>query len=87
MAVSASANRAGVRIDTKKIELLVSQGELTIRLKKRWIMPDGLIQQINRAQKVWFCAGREICLEKKKIFGAAVEVESGKIGSRWTLDG
>ena len=41
---SASAKRAGVAIDTKKIELLVCPGELAIRLKKSRIVRDRLVQ-------------------------------------------
>ena len=60
-------------IDTKKIELLVSSGELAIRMKKCRIVRDRLVQQINCLQEVRFCASRKICLYKEKILGAAVQ--------------
>src|SRR6266581_6522301 len=71
-------------VEAVKIKRVMSVGELTIRIEKRWITRDSLVQQIDRLEgiRTHARAGRQ-----KNIFGARIEIERADV-ARWrTLDG
>src|ERR1700742_2477022 len=72
-------------VEAEKIELLMCVGELAVRLKKRGIACDGLIQQVDRLEQICFQAAAEA--NRKKIFGAVVEIESDKVRCRRLFNG
>ncbi len=65
----------------------MNPGKLAIRLEKRWIMRDSLIQQIGglAANAAFPLAAR--APGQNKIFGAAIKIEGGEIGGWRALDG
>ena len=62
--------------------------KLAIRLEKRWVVRDSLVQQIGRLQEVTlvFLISAE-APSQNEIFGAAVKLKSGEIEGWWSLDG
>ncbi len=70
----------------KEVKLVMSVGELAIRLKEGWVMGDHLIEQIGRSQQIRF-RGTAKARHQEEIFRASVEIEGGQIGSWWALDG
>src|SRR6266851_643948 len=62
------------------VKEIVGPGELAIRIEKRWISCDSLIQQIDRGQQN--CLATFNACPQKKIFGAGVEIERGDV-ARW----
>ena len=72
-------------VEAEKIELLMCVGELAVRLKKKGIACDGLIQQVDRLQQICFQAAAET--KREKILGAIVEVESNEVGCRRSFNG
>src|SRR4029077_1799775 len=65
---------------------VMNPGQLAIRLEKRWVPRDTLVQQISRVPQILFptiAIGRR----QQKVFRAAVEIESGEIGGWWLLNG
>src|SRR5439155_21043660 len=70
-------------VEAVKIKRVMSVGELTIRIEKRWITRDRLVQQIDRLEAIRFPPG---AYRQKNIFGARVEIERADV-ARWrTLD-
>src|SRR5439155_5523283 len=70
-------------VDAKEIKRVMGEGELAIRIKKRWITRDSLVQQIDRLKGIRFPDRRR---PQKNIFGARVEIEGADV-ARWrTLD-
>jgi hypothetical protein len=69
-------------VEAKKIELLMCASELAVRLEKREIACDGLIQQVDRLQQIRFQATAKTKLEK--IPGAIVQIERNEV-SCWRL--
>ena len=39
-------------VESKRVQEVVSVSELAICLKERWIMRDGLVQQLGRLQQI-----------------------------------
>src|SRR6266480_3157968 len=70
-------------VDAKEIKRVMSVGELAIRIKKRWITRDSLVQQIDRLEGIPFPDRRR---PQKNIFGARVEIERADVARRRTLD-
>src|SRR6266571_3729656 len=66
----------------KKIKRVMSEGELAIRIEKRWITRDSLVQQIDRLEG--FPPG---AYRQKNSFGARVKVEGCEVGGWLALDG
>ena len=67
----------------KNVKDVMSVCELTVRFEERRVTPDSLIEQIYRLQEI----GCHITIkanDQKNGFGAAVEIEGGKIDGRWT---
>src|SRR5439155_25639297 len=67
------------------VEEVMSPGELTVPLEKRWVSRDSLVQQISRLQQL-LLPTNATARRQKKIFGASVEIEAGEIGGWWSLD-
>ena len=62
--------------------------KLAIRLEKRWIVRDSLVQQISRLQEITLVfLIRAEAPSQNEIFGAAVKLKSGEIEGWWSLDG
>ena len=57
----------------------MSEGELAIRLEKRWIARDSLVQQIDCLQQI---RDRLSLSSQKEYFGARIEIESNEILGR-----
>src|SRR6266516_6655898 len=73
-----------------RVKAVVRPSELAIRLEKRWVMRDSLVQQIDRLQQIRFRAtvtGTGKAHSQKKIFGVAVEIERGEISRLCWLNG
>src|SRR6266700_7503176 len=70
-------------VEAIKIKRVMSVGELEIRIKKRWITSDSLVQQIDRLEAIRFPPG---AYRRKNIFGARVEIERADVTRRRTLD-
>src|SRR5882724_7618668 len=71
-----------------EVNVVVSPGQLAIRLEKGRIMRDSLVQQIGRLEQTRFpgSGGAHDGIQKK-IFGAVIKIERTKIGRWWALDG
>src|SRR6266545_2371204 len=74
----------GSMVIASEVHRVMSVGELAIRIEKRWIARDSLIQQLDRLQEIGFCLTAKARFQNK-IFRAAVEIEGGEIGSRSAL--
>src|SRR6266481_8704644 len=70
-------------VEAVKIKRVMSVGELAIRIEKRWITRDSLVQQIDRLEAIRFPPG---AYRRKNIFGARVEIERADVARRRTLD-
>src|SRR5882724_12656350 len=70
-------------VDAKEIKRVMSEGELAIRIKKRWITRDSLVQQIDRLEGIRF---PDRAFPQQNIFGARVEIERADVARRRTLD-
>src|SRR6266480_1837167 len=71
-------------VEAKEVNQVVSMDQLAICLEKRWITPDGLVQQISRFEQFRSSDTAKACQEK--IVGTCVEVESGDVARRGTFD-
>ena len=70
------------------VKLIMNPRELAIRLEKRWIMRDSLVQQIGSLREVTLSLLiRAEAPSQNEIFGAAVKLKSGEIEGWWALDG
>src|SRR6266480_810106 len=71
-------------VGPKEIKRVMSPGELAVRIDKRWVSRNGLVQQIDRLQQILsLSAGRP----QKKILGARVEIECADVARRRAFDG
>src|SRR5262245_602041 len=67
----------------------MSPGELAKCLEERWIARYGLVQQIDRFQKIRLCvtaSGWSKAHSQKKIFGPTIEIKGGEIHCGWPLN-
>src|SRR5437870_1116910 len=71
-------------VKTREVKLVMSPGELTIRIEKRWIARDGLVQQIDCLTEIRHPAA-EGC-PRKHMTGARIEIESDEIAGRPALN-
>src|SRR5690242_10297253 len=69
----------------KSVKCAISIGELAIRLEKRWVTRNGLVQQIGRLKQSRYRQPAEGCCQK--IFGSRVEIESVDVGCWLEFDG
>src|SRR5262245_36912397 len=73
-------------VEATRVKVVVSPGELAVRLEEGWVMCDSLIQQLGRPQQICF-RGRGKADIQKKTPGAGVEIESDEIEGGRALDG
>src|SRR5205809_7856061 len=71
-------------VDATEVKPTMSVGKLAIRIEKRWITRDSLVQQIDRLEAIRFPPG---AYRQKNIFGARVKVEGYEVGGWLALDG
>ena len=70
----------------KQVKMVVSRGELAIRLEKRWIACHSLIQQIDCLQPIRFRRATER-RRQKEIVGTRVKIERDEVGGWLALNG
>ena len=58
---SRQGQAGGSMVEAKGIKRVMRVSELTIRLEKRWVMRDSLIQQIGRLEEIRFRATAKAC--------------------------
>src|SRR5262245_7458187 len=68
-------------VEAVKIKRVMSEGDLAIRIEKRWITRDGLGQQIDCLEVI-----RRPACRQKNIFGARVKIERDEIARRPPLN-
>lgn len=66
-------------IEPREVKLIVSPGELAIRLKEGRVMRDSLVQQIGRLQQIPILGGAG-APSQNEILSAAIKIEGGNIG-------
>jgi hypothetical protein len=71
-------------VQPKEVKRVMSVGELAVSLEKRWVTPDGFVQQVSCRQQSRSCGTAKAC--QKKIFGLSIELEGGDIARRGTFD-
>src|SRR5437867_3934083 len=69
----------------KQVKEVVSPGELAIRIEKRGIACDSLIQQLGPLEQISFIVAAKGRIQKK-ILGARVQIERGDIACWGTFD-
>ena len=67
-------------VEAKEVKQVMSVGELAVRLEKRWVTRDGLVQQISCLQQFRSRGTAKAC--QKKVFGLRVKVKGGDVGRR-----
>src|SRR5438105_1753660 len=67
-----------------EVKLVMSPGELTIRIEKRWIARHGLVQQIDCLTEIRHPAAKGC--PRKRMTGARIEIESDEIAGRPALN-
>src|ERR1043166_8967556 len=70
-------------VDALEIKLIMSEGQLAIRIEKRWIARDGPVQQIDSLHEIRCPAG----FPQKNIIGSRIKIESNEIAGRFALNG
>src|SRR5215813_2886945 len=68
-------------VEAIEIKRVMSEGEVVIRIEKRWIARHRLIQQIDCLEVI-----RRPACRQKNIFGSRVEIEGGEIARRPPLN-
>src|SRR6266513_3866573 len=71
-------------VKSREVKLVMSPGELTIRIEKRWIARHGLVQQIDCLTEIRHPAAKG-CL-REHMTGARIEIESDEIAGRPALN-
>src|SRR5207248_4304000 len=71
-------------IPSDEVKLVVGEGELAIRLKKRWVTRHGLVQKINGLQQIR-PARRKHCRQVQRL-RTTVEIECRDIRGGLALD-
>src|SRR6266498_5216801 len=72
----------GSMVDPIEIKLIVSKGQLAIRIQKRWVARDSPVQQIDCLPIIRFKR-----FPKKDVIGARIKIESNEIAGRAALNG
>src|SRR2546427_1782009 len=70
-------------VDALEIKLIMSEGQLAIRIEKRWVARDGPVQQIDSLHEIHCPA----VFPKKSIIGSRIKIESNEIAGRFVLNG
>src|SRR6476659_8339936 len=68
-------------VKARVVKLVMSPGELTIRIEKRWIAHHGLVQQIDCLTEI-----HRTVAARKHMTGARIEIESDEIAGRPPLN-
>ena len=68
----------------KKVEAVMNASQLAVRLEKRWVTRNSLVQQISCLQQIHF--GATAKAPQKKILGARVQIERSDVTCWRTLD-
>src|SRR6184192_3458120 len=71
-------------VKAREVKLVMSPGELTIRIEKRWIARNGLVQQIDCLTEIRHPAAKGC--PRKHMTGARIEIESDEIAGRPALN-
>src|SRR5438132_107995 len=71
-------------VKSREVKLVMSPGELTIRIEKRWIARHGLVQQIDCVTEIRHPAAKGC--PRKHMNGARIEIESDEIAGRPALN-
>src|SRR5438876_8849128 len=71
-------------VKSREVKLVMSPGELTIRLEKRWIARHGLVQQIDCLTEIRHPVAKGC--PRKHMTGARIEIESDEIAGRPALN-
>src|SRR5207244_1918757 len=71
-------------VKSREVKLVMSPGELTIRIEKRWIARHGLVQQIDCLTEIRHPAAKGC--PRKHMTGARIEIESDEITGRPPLN-
>src|SRR5438552_15050509 len=69
-------------VDAIEIKLVMSEGELAIRIEKRWVARDGPVQQIDSLPKIQYLAP-----SLQNIIGARIQIKSNEIPGRFAFNG
>src|SRR5262245_24393691 len=69
----------------EQVKEVVSPGELAIRIEKRWIACDSLVQQLGPLEQISFIVAAKGRVQEK-ILGAREQIERGDIACRGTFD-
>src|SRR5438094_3270304 len=70
-------------VDAIEIKLIMSKGQLAIRIQKRWVARDSPVQQIDSLPKIHYLAPSL----QKNIIGARIQIKSNEIPGRFALNG
>src|SRR5438128_5696813 len=70
-------------VDALEIKLIMSKGQLAIRIEKRWVARDSPVQQIDSLREILWSA----VFLQKNIIGARIQIKSNEIPSRLALNG
>src|SRR5437667_7988113 len=70
-------------VDAIEIKLIMSEGQLAIRIEKRWVARDSPVQQIDSLPKIQYLAPSL----QKNIIGARIQIKSNEIPGRFALNG
>src|SRR4029453_14638007 len=71
-------------VEAKEVKQIMSVGELAVRLEKRWVTRDGLVQQISCLQQFRSRGTAKACQKNK--FSASVKIEGGNVARRGGFD-
>src|SRR5437762_5941843 len=71
-------------VKPREVKLVMSPGELTIRIEKRWIARHGLVQQIDCLTEIRHPAAKGC--SRKHMTGARIEIEGNEIAGRPALN-
>src|SRR5438128_3375205 len=69
-------------VDAIEIKLIMSEGQLAIRIEKRWVASDSPVQQIDSLPKIQYLAPSL----QKNIIGARIQIEGNEIPGRFALN-
>src|SRR5436309_14260637 len=72
-------------VQATMVKLVMSPGELTIRIEKRWITRHSLVQQVDYLHQIRYLATKGC--PRKHMTGARIEIESDEIAGRPALNG
>src|SRR5947199_10660641 len=70
-------------VDAIEIKLIMSKGQLAIRIQKRWVARDSPVQQNDSLSKIHYLAPSL----QKNIIGARIQIKSNEIPGRFALNG